>query len=261
MREQGASKAPLPATPTTSKATAGGFDTAGTTMDEPSATQAGGTGATGMPGKPRDADSTSPAARDGAPLLKRVGIQAGHWQTPEVPDELDALRAYVGISVGELEEWEVNLAIARRVASLLQAAGIDVDVLPATVPPGYQADAFVALHCDGEPSEQRSGFKLGRARWSVIPEADLALLDAIAQAYQDATDLDIDPFVTEEMTEYYAFNYGRYRHAIAPTTPAVILEMAFLTSDPDRRLLLDSSDRVAKGIARGILHFLRTKPD
>lgn len=189
---------------------------------------------------------------------KRVGIQAGHWQIDDLPDEQANLRGNVGAVVGGIVEWKVNLDIARRVASLLEAEGIVVDIIPATVLPGYQADAFVALHADEDVDEDRAGFKLARASASAIPETDDALLNAIAREYQAATEMVVDPLVPDDMTDYYAFNYRRFDHAIAPTTPAVILEMGFLTNPSDLEILLDSPDVVAGAIARGILRFLGT---
>src|SRR5439155_12820374 len=87
------------------------------------------------------------------PIRARVGIQAGHWRSEELPDELASLREQGGARVGGASEVEITLAIAQRVAALLSARGVTVDILPATVPPGYRADAFVALHCDvnGDP--------------------------------------------------------------------------------------------------------------
>src|SRR4051794_1707622 len=69
----------------------------------------------------------------------RVGLQAGHWRSIELPDELRSLRGNGGTAGGGVAEWELNLAVARRAAVRLEAAGVAVDVLPATIPPGYQA--------------------------------------------------------------------------------------------------------------------------
>lgn len=198
---------------------------------------------------------------NGSSLQYRVGIQAGHWKSAELPSELAGLRSSTGTSGGGVAEWELNLDIARRVAALLQADGIEVDILPATVPPGYSADAFVALHADGDVSGRLSGFKLARARRSVIPEIDDALLDDIVQEYQSATKLRIDPNITRNMTGYYAFSNRRFVHAIAPDTPAVIVEMGFLTNASDRAILLRSPNTVSEGIAQGILRFIARREE
>jgi N-acetylmuramoyl-L-alanine amidase len=43
------------------------------------------------------------------------------------------------------------------------------------------------------------------------------------------------------------------------TTPAVILEMGFLTNAADRKILYDRADVVAKGITNGIVAYLNTR--
>jgi len=202
----------------------------------------------------KTATTTSSPSASSSPV--RVGVQAGHWKSAELPAELAGLRTSTGTSGGGVSESELTLDIAKRVASLLQTYGIQVDVLPATVPPAYQADAFVSLHADGDASGKRSGFKVARASRSAIPGTDDALVTDISEEYQAATNLPVDPNVTRNMTAYYAFNNRSFQHAIAKTTPAAILEMGFLTNASDRTTLLDHPDTVAKGIAQGILRFL-----
>jgi N-acetylmuramoyl-L-alanine amidase len=186
----------------------------------------------------------------------RVGLQAGHWRSIELPDELGSLRGNGGTSGGAVAEWQLNLAVARRAAERLEAAGVEVDVLPATIPPGYQADAFVALHADGDATGRYSGFKLARAIRSAIPDQDDRLLAAIEATYAEATGLPIDPHVTRNMTGYYAFSGRRFTHAIAPTTPAVILEMGFMTNAGDLALLLGDPEALAAGVSGGVYRFL-----
>ncbi len=209
--------------------------------------------------QPEDAGPSAPEpnlALDAPLLMKRVGIQAGHWKSYELPAELAGLRTSTGTSGGGVAEWELNLDIARRAAPLIEAEGYEVDILPATIPPGYQADAFVALHADGDVTGRLSGFKLAGARVSSIPEADDALLKSITEEYRAATKLSVDSHVSRNMTGYYAWSFRRFKHAIAPTTPAVLLEMGFMTNASDRQLLLNSRDVVAEGVARGILRVL-----
>ena len=185
---------------------------------------------------------------------QRVGIQAGHWKSAELPDELARLRSSSGAYVRGLSEAELNLDIARRVEALLVAQGVAVDVLPATVPPGYDADVFVALHADGSPSASARGFKLATP-WRTS-RASQHLLDALSAEYAAATRLPLDGGVTVNMRGYYAFNYRRHTHAVARTTPAVILEMGFLTNTADRALLTGRANVVAAGVANGILRYL-----
>lgn len=190
------------------------------------------------------------------PGPKRVGLQAGHWRNNEVPRELGRLIGS-GTSGGGKAEWEVNLDIARRAASILEGYGIIVDILPATVPPRYKAHAFVSIHADGDLSGALRGYKVARAGFSPIPVTDDALVEALYAEYGPATGLSRDdPHVSLRMVYYYAFNSRRYCHAVAPGVPAAIIEAGFLTNAADRGLLIGRPDAAAEGIARGVLAFL-----
>lgn len=187
---------------------------------------------------------------------KRVGLQAGHWRTDDLPRELARL-AGGGTSGGGRAEWQVNLDIAERAALILEGHGVDVDVLPETVPPGYRAHVFLAIHADGDLSGLLRGFKVARAGFSPVPEADDALVDALNAEYGPTTGLRRDDaHISRRMQYYYAFNSRRYCHAIAPGVPAAIIETGFLTNAADRQLLLGDPDTVAIGIARGVLSYL-----
>lgn len=187
--------------------------------------------------------------------MVRVGVQAGHWRTEELPDELASFRTSTGASAGGVDEVDINLGIARRVAALLEARGVRVDVLPSTVPPGYRADAFISLHADGSESPRPRGYKLATP-YDSVPESEL-LLDALADEYAAATRLPRDPNVTRNMRGYYAFDDRSYEHSIDGDTPAVILEMGFVSNPRDRALLTQDADRVARAITEGILRYLR----
>jgi N-acetylmuramoyl-L-alanine amidase len=192
------------------------------------------------------------------PGPRRVGIQAGHWKMAEVPDEMARLAGQTGTSAAGFVEWQVNLDIAGRVALRLQAQRIAVDILPATVPEGYLADAFISLHADGDRSGLDRGYKAahGSRRGPYEPR----LVTAIIEEYGRTTGLPWLPGVSRNMTGYYAFAWGRLRSTVAPHVPAAILEMGFLTNAEDRAMLVGQPDRVADGIARGIMRFLEEVP-
>lgn len=199
------------------------------------------------------------AAQEQRVTRPRVGLQAGHWRSADLPDELARLRPQTGTYGGGLNEWQLNLNVARLAAEILESEGIDVDVLPATIPPRYRADAFVALHADGDASGRMSGFKLARASRSLIPHIDDRLLEAVQTAYADASGLPLDDHISRGMLGYYAFSSRRFQHAIDPATPAVILEMGFMTNWSDLRVLLNRQDALALGVARGVLRFLAAR--
>jgi len=190
---------------------------------------------------------------------RRVAIQAGHWKSDEAPDELRRLIPQTGAAWEGVTEVEINLDIAQRVSVILNSKGIAVDVLPTTIPVGYVADAFVALHADSDGVGENSGFKMAHgARRGPYEDA---LLNDIKDAYGAATGLDYDArHVTRNMTGYFGFSWTRFQHAVAPHTPAVILEMGYVSSDDDRALMLDRADLVANSIADGIMKFLTDTP-
>lgn len=189
---------------------------------------------------------------------RRVGIQAGHWRTEQAPPELWRLLTQTGTSWNGVTEVEINLDIAGRIKKILEPKGLVVDVLPTTIPPGYVADAFVALHGDGDRTGENSGFKMAFSARRTPYES--ALLESIKTHYGAATDLGWDPRVTRGMSGYYAMSWQRNKYSTAPHTPSVILEMGYVSNDHDRELMTDRADVVAEGIAHGILRFLEQHP-
>src|SRR5262249_14597079 len=148
-----------------------------------------------------------------------------------------------------------------RAAAMLQSAGMQVDVLPATIPPHYRANLFLALHADGDPAGQANGFKVARPGFSSVPNVDDQLVEQLNQAYAATSNLPRDDeHISLRMRYYYAFNSRRYCHAVAPGVPQAIIEMGYLTSASDRRLLIGDPDRLARGVADGIRSFLNTLP-
>lgn len=189
---------------------------------------------------------------------RHVGIQAGHWKTADAPSELPRLRTSYGGSIDGVNEVDVTLDVAQRVVAILEGRGVVADLLPATVPPSYVADAFVSLHADADVTGTASGFKMAHGFYR-SPQ-DGALVQQLTEHYGAASGLPWDPHVTSDMTDYYAFAWFRYEHALAPHTPAAIVELGFISHERDRTLLVDHADVVAGGIAEGILRFLAATP-
>jgi len=190
---------------------------------------------------------------------RRVGIQVGHWKTDEVPDDLHKLATQTGAVWDDVQEVDVNMDVAQRVASLLRKAGITVDLLPTTIPPGYVADAFLALHADSDGVGELSGFKL--AHGPLRGPFEDRLVSAISDAYAKAVALRYDAeHVSVDMRYYYAFNWGRFQHTTSPHTPAAILEMGYISNDDDRTILTEQPNVIATAIAAGLLNFLNATP-
>lgn len=193
--------------------------------------------------------------RSGPP---RVGIQAGHWNLAEVPEELDGLKASSGAQGGGYSEQDTVLEIARRVKALLEAEGVTVDLIDATVPVDYLADAFVSIHADGSTSANVSGYKLSAPRRDFSGKAE-ALTDAIYESYGEVTGMRRDGSITRRMSGYYAFNWRRYDHAVHPQTPSTIVETGFMTNAADRAIIVSKPQIAAEGIAEGIIRFLNIR--
>jgi N-acetylmuramoyl-L-alanine amidase len=175
-----------------------------------------------------------------APGRPKVGLIAGHWQSDSG-----------AVCPDGLQEVELNLAIAQQVADMLRAAGYQAEVLPEFSPKlnGYRADAFLSIHCDS-CVDHVSGFKVARMTHSAVPEEEDRLVSKLNEMYAQATGLAFHAnTITPDMLEYHALR------RIAPDTPGAIIECGFMGSD--RYLLTREQDRVAAGIANGLIAFLR----
>lgn len=148
-----------------------------------------------------------------------------------------------------LREVDVNRAVSLRTAERLRRAGAQVDVLDEFDERlvNYRADALVSIHSDS--CIDATGFKVAHAVTSAIPEIEDRLVACLYQAYGQRTGLPRhDGSITVDMTQYHAFR------VIAPETPAAIIELGFLGGD--RWMLTHEQDRLAKGVAEGIICFL-----
>jgi hypothetical protein len=191
------------------------------------------------------------------PGPKRVGLQAGHYLFDEAPPELLSLRRNPGAPGGGRVEWQVTIDLAERAAEILRERGFEVDILPTTIPVRYRAHAFLAIHVDGEETGSMRGHKTARPNFSSIPEIDDAFAQTIHEEYGRVTGLpDNSQFITGRMRNYYAFNAGRYRHAVAPGVPQAILETGFMSNRTDRDFLFNRPEVAAQGIAEAVLRFL-----
>jgi N-acetylmuramoyl-L-alanine amidase len=170
----------------------------------------------------------------------RVGIIAGHWQHDSG-----------AVCEDGLEEVELNLQIARTVARIMRKQDYHVEVLPEFSPQlnDYRAAVLLSIHCDS-CIDHLSGFKIARMTHSVVPEEEDRLVNTLYKAYGKATGL--EPHyntITDDMREYHALRQ------IADETPGAIIECGFMGGD--RYILTEEQDRVAVGIANGLLAFLR----
>jgi N-acetylmuramoyl-L-alanine amidase len=149
-------------------------------------------------------------------------------------------------------EQAINGMVAQRLAARLRRRGAMVDILnefdPSLV--DLKRDLLISLHADS--CIEASGYKIAyTTRAEVLPQTS-RLDQCFAQDYEPITGLatHLDT-ITHDMTDYHAFR------AIAPTTPAVILEMGFIGGDQD--LLVNRPDTVARGIQESIRCFFQAE--
>ena len=188
----------------------------------------------------------------------KVGFQVGHWDSKNLPQELEKLRNNTGASGGGKWEWEVNKIIAEHIAEILRNEGVYIDIIPATVPPAYWADAFVAIHADGSENRQASGYKFAPP-WRDFTGDATTLTFMLQDEYEKATGLKRDLNITRNMRGYYAFSWWRYKHAVHPMTTSVIVETGFITNLSDQKFLINTPEIPSRAIAGGILSYLRSE--
>lgn len=185
----------------------------------------------------------------------RIGIQIGHLNAQDQPDELAALRTSTGAAIGNVTEVGINQAVAEQLKAMLEPKGIIVELIPATVPPGYRADLFIALHADSSLDPSRRGYKSAHFRTPRNPREPL-LKQFIDAAYFEHSGLPDDHAnVSGAMLGYYAFNHRRFRHSVHPRTPALIVEMGYISNPHDLAFLRDPAGP-AYALKQGILAYL-----
>jgi N-acetylmuramoyl-L-alanine amidase len=177
-----------------------------------------------------------------------IGIVAGHSGNDSGAVCPDALGGY--------REVDINLSVASLIKETLVAEGYDVDLLAEFDPrlSGYQALALVSIHADSceYVNDQATGFKVSDAISTKYPEQTARLTSCLRTRYAEETGLQFHSgSVTGDMTNYHAFN------EINSDTPAAIIETGFMNLD--REILTQDQGVIAKGIASGILCFVRNE--
>lgn len=186
-----------------------------------------------------DVPTTTPSPRP------RIGLVAGHWGNDSG-----------SVCADGLTEVTLNLKIATLVQEILVKEGYDVDLLKEFDKRlrEYQALALISIHNDScdYVNDQATGFKVAAAPSTIFPEKATRLTACLSQRYKTITGMAFHyNTVTRDMTEYHAFN------EIHSNTTAAIIETGFMNLDRD--ILVNRTDLVAKGVASGILCFVRNE--
>lgn len=185
---------------------------------------------------------------------KKIALQIGHLLEEKLPLELIYLGKDGGARVKRLREVELNKPVAEKVKTILESQGYKVEILTAILPPAYYSDVFVSLHSNYD-KEIVSGFLVGTPHIDYSDNGDL-LKTIIIDEYKKATGMKFIDYESTDMTRYYSFNWSKFKRAIHPKTPAVILEMGNMKNFNDLLMLTLGQDKIAEGIANGIMKFL-----
>ena len=198
--------------------------------------------------------------RDSAPAVIplegpfTVALQPGHWKIDEAPAEIHRRPRSFGAEYAGVRELDINLAVVDRLVPLLEAEGWHVIVVPATVPPGLRADAFISVHADWGADVRRSGWKLAPPYRP--SEASSRLAGSLRDAFAAQEELSEDVGgITVGMRGYFGFAYNRYRHASSPYTPATLVELGFVTNAADRVRMSTAPEYYARILHQGLRNF------
>ena len=214
------------------------------------------------------AASIATATASGEPI-QDVAIVAGHY-SKTIPGGVPTIHDTGSVCPDGLKEVDINLAVAQKTLALLAHRGYHVTLMEEFdsrlkdpvdgQAPDFHPRAFLSIHSDacvtGPDYPLATGWKVAHAEPSDNPEADDHLVSCIEQEYSAA----VAPFhltfnantITTNMTEYHGFR------SIVPTTPAAIIELAFMGLDRD--ILTHHQDELAQGLANGLNAFLQGQP-
>jgi len=203
-------------------------------------------------------------------LLDRMlmGLQTNPTPQTNFPTVTPSPRPRIGIVAGHsgndsgavcsdgLTEVEVNLKIAAMVQQILINEGFSVDLFQEKDPRlfEYAGLVLVSIHNDSCEyiNDQATGFKVAVSNVNPMATRADRLEACMIERYRAATGLTYKPSsITPDMLEYHVFN------EIYNQTPAAIIETGFLNLD--RQILTEHTDLVAKGVADGILCFVRNE--
>jgi len=205
-----------------------------------------------QPSRTKIAQALQPSttAPQGAPTAtlanpRLIGIVAGHWKNDSG-----------AVCPDGLKEVDLNLNTASLVQKLLVAEGFQVEVLQEFDPRlvGFQAAALVSIHNDSCEfvNNEATGFKVAAAFATRHPERAARLTSCLRARYGAITSMPVHSMsVTPDMTSYHAFG------EIDENVPAAIIETGFMNLD--RAILTQQPELVAKGVAAGILCYLRNE--
>lgn len=177
-----------------------------------------------------------------------------------------------------LVEKEVNLDIARRIASMLQKEGVETAltrnddyratlVFRAALAGAVGAEALVSIHHNAEPDDSRDGpgtetfyqyeSPTSKRLAGLVYEETVATIGRFSAAWMGNADAGAKWRLRNDGKDAY----GILRHTHTRSTPAVISEAAFISNPSEEALLKreDFRDAEAQALSKALLRFLRTE--
>lgn len=171
-----------------------------------------------------------------------------------------------GVNSG-VPEYELTLKIGLKLKKELENKGVkvvmtreknDVQISNrerAEMANEAKADLFLRLHFNGSTNRAERGFLVlipskSGVTTPIYPQSKKAA-NLIKNSYEKFTHLPFRGFT--ERSDITGFNWSK--------VPSVLIELAYLTSPADEKLVLEEGfqERMAKGLAGGILDFLEKK--
>jgi len=168
--------------------------------------------------------------------------------------------------VSGLREAELNLAVAQRLRTLLERAGVDVvmtrtrtagtsigNIARARIANRARAGLFLRIHADGSNDPATRGthtlYPAYRRGWTDDVYAQSKRAAAIVQRALRSS-LGFPDRGLQERSDYTGFNWAN--------VPVILVEMGFMTNPTEDRLLATGAyqRRAAVGLCRGALQFL-----
>lgn len=188
--------------------------------------------------------------------VQRIGIITGHSGPPLNPAfEVDPGAVCDDNNDGnpELTELSINTAVAQRLAGLLLQEGFEIDLLEEWDDriDNYRGAALVSIHtntCENL-GFGANGFNVQASSNAAIRDRDELLVNCLAQTYAAATGLPRHFGTSPDLVDYHVFR------EVSIDTPTVIVELGFMFAD--RQTLVERPDDMARGIAEGMLCFLK----
>ena len=160
-----------------------------------------------------------------------------------------------------IKEQDINFEIGKKLKVLLEQNGIEVvETRPnkivnlgtntnsslqqrVKISNDSQVDCFISLHCNASPDKFAHGTET-----FIVGKGGKA--EKLAECVNTSITRNVGTFnrnVKMDKSLYVIKNTN---------APAILVEMAFLTNDGNRELLLNSQDNFAEAIAKGVCEFL-----